>query len=163
MNQHKESDRAARSCRKRGESGLFVSTVSAAETCPGSLPGTSCSLGSGRGCRDHPATHGTGHALCNCECKSPGKSPAEPLQAGAWRMRHGQDGQALAGCWRAAYPSRLLVGASQPTPSSPAAPHPKEPRRHHTTEHQLHLPLAVSTLRSQLQIWDTSVQAPWDR
>ena len=81
-------------------------------------------------------------------------------------MRDGQEGQILAGCRRAASLSSgtaahgcFLANFLRPRRSPP---HAKKPRRH-ITEHQLHLPLAVSTLRSQLHIWDTSVQALWDQ
>lgn len=162
MNQHKESKHAAQSCRKQDKSGLSVSTVSAAVTCPGSLPGTSRSPGSVRGCRDHPETHRTGQALCNCKCKTPGKSPTELPQARPGRTRHGQEGQALAGCRRTASPSSGTA-AHECFPANflhpcRSPPHAKKPHRHHIAEHQLHLPLAIGTLHSQLHIWDTSVQ-----
>lgn len=160
MNQHKESEHTAQSCRKQDESGPFVSTVLAAETCPGSLR-------EAREAAEITLRPMGQDKLSATASNCPGKSPAEPLQARARSTRHGQEGSMPAPGQGLASPSSSTA-ALRCFPANflnlrRSPPHAKKPRRHHIAEHQLHLPLAIGMLCSQLHIWDTSVQALWDQ
>lgn len=93
----------------------------------------------------------TGRGARNCEQKSPElKGQGRGGPGPGW-----VSGAASPSC----SPSTAAASAAQQLPR-PAAPHP---RRLHSAERQLHLPLALDTLRSQLHSWATSAQALRDR